>query len=137
MATLSNEQFQQLLEAMNTSAVRAATQAVQGMEQRAAAPAQHASSAAVVGQVPPCNLGKNKLKRYRIWTEWIRDAENKMSFLSITENSAKISFIRSVAGPQLTELWDKEARIRFEDVPAIGNVAALNKHTYDEIKTVI
>ena len=83
--TMSTEQFKQLLDAMNNSAVNAVTQAVQNMEQRTAAPAQNVSSAAVVGQMPPCNLGKNKLRRYRIWTEWIRDAENKMAFLNITQ----------------------------------------------------
>ena len=70
---------------------------MQDMRNEAVAPAQHVGTAAVVGQMPPCNIGKNKLKRYRVWSEWIRDAENKMTFLNISDNAAKISFIRSVA----------------------------------------
>ena len=75
-------------------------------------------TAAVVGTMAPCNLGRNKLKRFKKWNDWIRDAENKMRFLGLTSNAQKISFIRSCAGPDLTEFWEKEARLRFEEIPA-------------------
>ena len=56
MGTLSDEQFKQLLEAMNTSAATAARTVMQDMRNGAVAPAQHVGMAAVVGQMPPCNM---------------------------------------------------------------------------------
>ena len=73
--------------------------------------AQSAGAAAVVGPMRPCPLGKDKLKRFKKWDDWIRDAETKMVFLGLTENQQKVNFIRSCAGPELTEFWIKEARI--------------------------
>ena len=58
-----------------------------------------AGAAAVVGTMPPCPLGKNKLKRYKKWCDWIRDAETKMTFLEMTTEIQKMNFIRSCAGP--------------------------------------
>ena len=45
-----------------------------------------AGAAALVGQMPSCHLGKNKLKRYKKWKDWIHDAENKMAFMGISDN---------------------------------------------------
>lgn len=95
-----------------------------------------AGAATLVGQMPPCNLGRNKLTRYRKWKDWIQDAENKMTFMGLTTDPSKISFIRSCAGAELTEFWNKEARIRFTAVPAdeARAIAAQDAHTYEEIK---
>ena len=41
-----------------------------------------------------------------------------MAFLGLTANQQKINFIRSCAGPELTEFWMKEVRIRFKKVEA-------------------
>ena len=43
--------------------------------------AQTGAAAAVVGSMPPCNLGKDKIKRFKKWSNWLKDAENKMRFL--------------------------------------------------------
>ena len=40
-----------------------------------------AGAAAVVGPMGPRVLGKDKLKKPKKWTDWHKDAENKMRFL--------------------------------------------------------
>ena len=77
-----------------------------------------AGAAAVVGQMPGCQLGRNKIMRFKKWNDWPRDAESKMRFLSITEGSQKVDFLRSCTGGELIEIWSKKVRIRFEDIPA-------------------
>ena len=72
----------------------------------------------MVGPMQYCQLGKEKIRRYKRWGDWIQDAENKMKFLQITTDQAKISFIRSCSGAELTEFWTKEARIRFKAIAA-------------------
>ena len=59
-------------------------------------------------------MGKDKLKRPKKWADWHRDAENKMRFSGITDGGRKLDFLRSCAGPELTELWDKEVRVIYE-----------------------
>ena len=55
-------------------------------------------------------------KRYKKWTDWITDAKAKMKFINLTTDHKKTGFIRSCAGPELNELWEKEVRIRWEEV---------------------
>ena len=93
-----------------------------------AAPTVAAGAAAMAGQIPPCHLGRNKVKRYKKWADWLRDAEAKMGFLKIAADTDKLDFLRSCAGKELTEFWVKEARIRYENVD--GGAAA---HTYPEV----
>ena len=45
-----------------------------------------AGAAAGVGPMGPCSLGKGKLKRPKKWSDWKKDAENKMRFLKIEED---------------------------------------------------
>ena len=103
--------------------------------QEGAGGAQSAGAAAVVGPMRPCPLGKDKLKRFKKWNDWIRDAETKMAFLGLTRNQQKVNFIRSCAGSELTEFWMKEARIRFEAVAAneAEEIEAQAAHTYNEM----
>ena len=55
----------------------------------------------------PCQLSKDKIKRLKRWDDWIQDANNKMTFLSISTDRQKFGFLRSCAGLELTEKWDK------------------------------
>ena len=98
--------------------------------------AQAAGAAAVVGPMQPCHLGKDKIKRYKRWEDWIQDAENKMKFLKMTSNTEQIGFVRSCAGAELTDFWTKEARIRFDDIQADAarGVEAQLAHTFKQIK---
>ena len=93
--------------------------------------AETGAAAAVVGSMPPCNLGKDKIKRYKKWSDWLKDAENKMRFLNLEEGGKKLVFLRSIAGPELTEFWEKEARIRFSAEEVAGELVAA--HTYDQV----
>ena len=125
---MTDEQLQALIAALRVPAVPVAVAQV---------PA-HAmpGTAAVVGTMPACSLGRNKLKRFKKWNDWIRDAENKMKFLGLTTDDQKMSFIRSCGGPDLTEFWEKEARLRFEEIPAdpANNVVRQPAHTYQQVK---
>ena len=56
------------------------------------------SAASLVGPMGPCILGRDRLKRPKKWTDWLREAENKMRFGGITENDRKWDFLRSCAG---------------------------------------
>ena len=89
------------------------------------------AAAAVVGPMGPCILGKDKLKRPKRWADWHRDAENKMRFSGITDSAQKLNFLRSCAGAELTELWEKEVRVVYE---ATGEgAAAVAAHTYEQV----
>ena len=45
---------------------------------RPAAPTAGAGVAALVGRLGPCELGRDKLKRYKRFTDWVGEAESKM-----------------------------------------------------------
>ena len=79
-----------------------------------------AGAAAAVGQLGPCHLGRDKMERYKKWGDWMKEAKSKMAFLGITANSQKVAYIRSCAGAELLTFCEKEARIRFEGIPATG-----------------
>ena len=84
----------------------------------------------MVGPMGPCVLGKDKLKRPKRWTDWHKDAENKMRFSGITNSVQKMNFLRSCAGVELTELWEKEVRVVFEGTRE-GEVE-VPAHTYEQ-----
>ena len=58
-----------------------------------------------------------------------------MAFLAITANSQKVAYIRSCAGAELLTFWEKEARIRFEGIPAnqAQGQEALAAHLFNAI----
>jgi len=118
---MTNEQFEQLLNRLGGAGVAAGPPA---------------GAAAVMGQLPACQLGRDKLKRYKKYVDWIKDAETKMEFLAITDNKQKINFIRSCAGSVLIEFWEKEARIRFNDVAenVDQGITAQAAHTYVQLQ---
>ena len=74
------------------------------------------AAASVVGRLGPCELGRDKIKRYKKFIDWVSEAEAKMSLLQITDNNQKINFLRSSAGAELKTFWDKEARAQWETV---------------------
>ena len=90
-----------------------------------------AGAAAVVGPMGPCALGKDKLKRPKRWSDWKKDAENKMRFLGIEESGQKMNFLRSCAGAELTEFWEKEVRVQFK--ATMEGEAAVAAHTYEQV----
>ena len=89
------------------------------------------SAASMVGPMGPCILGRDKLKRPKKWADWLREAENKMRFGGITEGGRKWDFLRSCAGAELMELWDKEVRVVYK---ATGEGAErVEADTYAEV----
>ena len=88
-----------------------------------------AGAAAMVGRLGPCELGRDKLKRYKKFLDWVGEAESKMRLLGLTTDQEKNSFVQSSAGPELTQFWDKEVRIRW--VATVDPVQAA--HTYAEL----
>ena len=87
---------------------------IAGVGGGAAGAAGTMSAASMVGPMGPCILGKDKLKRPKKWADWHREAENKMRFGGITDGGRKLDFLRSCAGAELTELWEKEVRVVYE-----------------------
>ena len=83
---MTQEQFNQLIALIGTAGGGAA-----------------AGTAGVIGQMAPCELGKDKLKRIRRYNDWIRDAEAKMKALNITTNEVMLNCVTSYAGQELTE----------------------------------
>ena len=117
---MTNNQLQQLIAALTGAA-----------EGRAA------EAAAGIGQLGPCQLGKDRIKRVKKFEDWIRDAEAKIKVLKLNTDEEKKDFIKSCVGHELLEFWLKEARIRFETVPRDDTVQPplpeQAAHTYKEI----
>ena len=54
-----------------------------------------------------------------------------MRFSGITDSGQKLSFLRSCAGAELMELWDKEVRVAYE---ATGDGdTRVEAHTYEQV----
>ena len=73
---MTQEQLEQLIQAL-----------------KPAAPTVSAGAAAVVGRLGPCELGRDKLKRYKRFMDWVGEAESKMRLLGITTSDQKASFV--------------------------------------------
>ena len=88
-----------------------------------------------MGPMQHCHLGKDKIKRYKRWVNWIQDAENKVTFLRLNTDKEKIGFIRSCAGAELSDFWTKKARIKFVKILPDGlrGLEAQAAHTYQQI----
>ena len=56
---MTKEQLEQLIQALR------------------AAPTAGAGAAAIVGRLGPCELGRDKLKRYKRFIDWVGEAESK------------------------------------------------------------
>ena len=114
MPPMTQGQFQQLLAAVTAGL---------------STPTAGAGAAAVMGRLGPCDLGRDKMKQFKKFKDWLREASAKMTLLGLTTGQQKISFLRSSAGQELTEFWEKQAKIRWE---AGEDQAA---HTYKEVIT--
>ena len=85
---------------------------------------------AVVGRMPPCHPGKNKIKHFKKWNDWIGEAE-KMVFLSMDPDKQTINLIRSCGDRELIEFWGKKVHCHSAD-PDCG-IAAQAAHSYADI----
>ena len=94
-----------------------------------------AGAAAVVGplQDMPCVLGNDKIKRHMRWSGWHKEALYKMALMNMTDPGQKLSYVRSAAGPKLSEFLDTDARLRWTAVAAVGDQPERVAHTYDQV----
>ena len=130
---MTPEQFEAFMTAQAQHTERLLAVAREGM----AGAGGGAGAAAAVGQLQPCNLGKDKTKRFTNWSNWLKDAKTKMSYLGITSDTQKLAYMKSQAGAELLTLWEKEVRARWESVPANEErgIAALEAHNFSELVT--
>ena len=63
-------------------------------------------AAAMVGRLGPCELGRDKLKRYKKFLDWVGEAESKMRLLGITTSQQIASFVQSSGGIELSTFWE-------------------------------
>ena len=107
-----------------------------GAQQAGAAGGQ----ASAVGPMMPCNLGIDKIKRLRQFNDWMKEVESKMEFMGVTQDKQKRSLLRSWAGRELLNFWEKEVRIKFtatEEIPARDGAAAIPAVAEDSYDTII
>ncbi len=120
MATLTEDQFRALLA---TIIPQAAPQPPVQQPPR--------NDAAALGPMPPCILGSEKMTRLQHFETWLEEAENRMKFLGVTDDTQKVSLLRSWGGPELVTFMKSQGNIRFDTVPAEGTVAAIPADTYE------
>ena len=97
-------------------------------------------SASAVGPMEPCNLGIDKVKRLKNFQDWCKEAEAKITYMGITEDTRKVALLKSWAGRTLLNFWEKEARIQFVTIPRIeaaGDQAAVPEIPADTFDNII
>ena len=99
MPPMTQGQFQQLLAAVTAGL---------------ATPTAGAGAAAVMGRMGPCDLGRDKMKQFKKFKDWHREAFAKITLLGLTTDQQKINFLCSCAGQELTDFWEKQAKIIWE-----------------------
>ena len=66
-------------------------------------------AASAVGPMEPCNLGIDNVKILKDFQDWYKEAEAKITYMGITEDTRKVALLESWAGRTLIK--EKEARI--------------------------
>ncbi len=117
MATLSAEQFQQLLQTL--------------APQTAPPAAATGNDPAALGPMPPCVLSTDKMSRLTQFETWLEEAENRMKFIGITDGEKKLSLLRSWGGKDLVSFMKTHAKVKFEATPAVGTTAEIPADTYE------
>ena len=103
--------------------------------------AQPQGSAHAVGPMGACVLGIDKMKRPKVFMDWVKEAQAKIDYMGISDNKQKVALLRSWAGRELLNFWEKEARIQFTTIPAVeatdgvAAVAEIPADTFEEIIT--
>ena len=54
-------------------------------------------------ELGPCDLGRVKMKQFKKFEDWHREALARMTLLDLTTDQQRISFLRSSAGQELME----------------------------------
>lgn len=120
MTTLSDDQFRALL-----TRLTAGTQNVVQEDHH-----QPRNDPTALGPMPPFVMGSDKMTRLQQFDTWLEEAENRMSYIGITDEGAKKSLLRSWGGSDLVQFMKTHAKIIFESVPATDTEAAIVADTY-------
>ena len=97
-------------------------------------------AASAVGPMEPCNLGIDKVKRLKNFQDWCTEAEAKITYMGINEDTKKVALLKSWAGRILLNFWEKEARIHLEKIPGIpaaGEQVAVPEIPADTFEEII
>ena len=94
-------------------------------------------SAAALGHMRPLELGSDKMRKLKIFNEWLEEAENRMKYLGVNTDDEKISLLRAWGNSEIVTFMKLHAKVRFETVPAIGDQPEIPKDNYDQIVTKI
>ena len=97
-------------------------------------------AASAVGPMEPCNLGIDKVKRLKNFQDWCKEAEAKITYMGINEDTKKVALLKSWAGRILLNFWEKEARIHLEKIPGIpaaGEQVAVPEVPADTFEEII
>ena len=122
---LTNKQFKQML----TKIVGARQEGAGGQTQVGGGE----SNAAVIRPMQPCTLGVDKTRRLETFGDWIRECQVQMDFMNITNDGRKIALIRSWAGPDLMNFWDKEAWINWVAIQGQDGNVETPADTFNQI----
>ena len=115
MATFTNEQFQELLQALRPQSTQ--------------------NDPSALGPMKPFVLGTNKMTRLKRFEEWLEDANSRMQYIGTQENSAKIILLKTWAGTELVEYMKIHAKVHFEVNPATDTENKITADIFDQVIT--
>ena len=128
MATLTEAQFQQLLQTITANA----NVPVQP-PQNAPAAAAPRNDPAALGPMAPCTLGTNKMTKLTKFEEWLEEAENRMEYIGNQDDKDKIILLKSWGGSELNEFIKTCVTIVTVPQAATADTAAVEVDTYAEV----
>ena len=98
---------------------------------------QHQKSAAALGPMKPLDMGPDKMRKLKKFSEWLEEAENRMTYIGANRDEEKISLLRSWGGPELVNFMKLHAKVVLETIPARGDEPEIPKDTYEQLVTKI
>ena len=122
MATLTEDQFRQLLATIGAARTAPAADADQ----------QPRNHPAALGPMKQCTFGVDKMMMLHKFEKWLEEAENRMTYIGTTDDPSKIILLRSWGGSDLVDHM-KLAKVKFDETPAVGTTPAIPADTYDQI----
>ena len=113
MATLTNEQFQQLLATIIPKTDQNA--------QDQATANQPKNDPSALGPIRMCDLGTNKMLKLTRFEDWLEEAENRMDYIGTQDDKSRIILLKSWGGKELMEFIKTHVKISYEVTPANTN----------------
>ena len=59
---------------------------------------------AALGPMRQCSLGTDKMRKLTMFNEWLEDAENRMTYIGVTDDNEKVILLKTWGGPEMVEL---------------------------------